>query len=91
MGMGKTMLMAAKKAGVDIENEDEIKKFRYNFNQQHLANTKKLIQLLLCLPLIPGKRRSVEMIDVRAAVEKNIRNAVEKMSSLRNRPGFHGF
>jgi hypothetical protein len=40
-GMGKTMLMAAKKAGVDIENEDEIKKFRYNFNQQQLANTKK--------------------------------------------------
>jgi len=40
-GMGKTMLMAAKKAGVDIENEDEIKKFMYIFNQKQLANTKK--------------------------------------------------
>jgi hypothetical protein len=40
-GVAKTMLMTAKKAGVDIENEAELKKFMNIFNQQQLANTKK--------------------------------------------------
>ncbi|MDO8728099.1 MAG: SEC-C metal-binding domain-containing protein [Candidatus Methanoperedens sp.] len=40
-GMAKSMLMAAKKAGVDIENEAELTKFMDIFNQQQLADTKK--------------------------------------------------
>lgn len=40
-GIAKSMLMAAKKAGVDIENETELTKFMDIFNQQQLADTKK--------------------------------------------------
>lgn len=40
-GMAKTMFMNAKKAGVDIENEAELKKFMHLFNQQQHANKKQ--------------------------------------------------
>lgn len=62
-GMGKTMLMAAKKAGVDIENEDEIKKFRYNFKQQQLANTKKT-DTITSLPAPNPKKEKIGRNDL---------------------------
>lgn len=54
-GMAKTMLMSAKKAGVDIENEAEIKKYMNIFNQQQLANTKKA-DIIISLPA-PNPRK----------------------------------
>lgn len=57
-GMAKTMFMNAKKAGVDIENEDELKKFMYLFNQQQLANTKKA-DTIISLPAPNPKREKI--------------------------------
>jgi uncharacterized protein YecA (UPF0149 family) len=56
--MAKTMFMNAKKAGVDIENEDELKKFMYLFNQQQLANTKKA-DTIISLPAPNPKREKI--------------------------------
>jgi hypothetical protein len=40
-GMAKSMLMAAKKAGVDIENEKELNKFIQLYNLQQIAELKR--------------------------------------------------
>jgi uncharacterized protein YchJ len=40
-GMAKSMLMAAKKAGVDIENQKELNKFMQLYNQQQIAKLRK--------------------------------------------------
>jgi len=57
-GMAKTLFMNAKKAGVDIENEDELKKFMYLFNQQQLANTKKA-DTIISLPAPNPKKEKI--------------------------------
>lgn len=54
-GMAKSMLMAARKAGVNIENETELNKFMHLYNLQQLAELKKDDKTVSLPEFIPKK------------------------------------
>jgi hypothetical protein len=49
-GMAKSMLMAAIKAGVDIENQNELNKFMYSYSLQQLKNLKHSDDEIVSIP-----------------------------------------
>ncbi len=56
-GMAKSMLMAAIKAGVDIENEKELNKFIQLYNLQQIAELKKEDKTISVPQSMPNKVR----------------------------------